>query len=209
MEQDYRVLHALLCQLSGRAASESLLRFLRVDEMLTDIADDLYDYEKDCGKNSFNVLRGCVAAQRKDDPSRILGHEAPLELATKIGELEKEHEVLLQSLAAPQREAYVESRRHAMSKGAHKWTFPRVVLPHDEHVLRMSMARTDESHPNPRLRSCSSHRADETAFEPHGCQTASASNTPSMTPRLQRGLLRARRDEPVDEPSSKRNASAF
>ena len=40
------MLHALLCQLCGSAASEGLARFLRVDEMLTDIADDLFDYEK-------------------------------------------------------------------------------------------------------------------------------------------------------------------
>lgn len=202
--QDYRVLHALLCQLSGRAATESLLGFLRVDEMLTDMADDLYDYEKDCGRNSFNVLRGCVAAQRRDDPSHILGHEAPLELATKIGELEKEHEALLQGLAAPQREAYVESRRHAMSNGGHKWTFPRVMLPHEERALRMSVAQTDEGDSDGEARpSTRPHEADEDEPGLHGRGAGASSR-----PRLRKGLLRHERDAPVDEPPSKHRASA-
>lgn len=46
----------------GRPASAALRQFMRVDEMLTDIADDLYDYEKDVRSNSFNILRGVVHA---------------------------------------------------------------------------------------------------------------------------------------------------
>ena len=43
---DYRLLHALLCQLSGRPLSAELRAFLTVDETLVDLADDLFDYEK-------------------------------------------------------------------------------------------------------------------------------------------------------------------
>lgn len=44
---DYRTLHELLCALAGLAPpSDILLAFLTVDEILTDTADDLFDYEK-------------------------------------------------------------------------------------------------------------------------------------------------------------------
>eukprot|EP00198_Chlamydomonas_reinhardtii_P014441 XP_001703778.1 predicted protein [Chlamydomonas reinhardtii] len=42
---DYRVLCLLLFRLSGRPHDERLLAFLRLDEMLVDISDDLCDYE--------------------------------------------------------------------------------------------------------------------------------------------------------------------
>ena len=40
-----QVLNLLLCRLSGRPYDEQLLAFLRVDELLVDISDDLVDYE--------------------------------------------------------------------------------------------------------------------------------------------------------------------
>jgi len=43
---DYRLLHAVLCQLSGCPLAEELRAFLVVDETLVDLADDLFDYEK-------------------------------------------------------------------------------------------------------------------------------------------------------------------
>ena len=129
---DYRVLHALLVQLIKGEASRDLLAFLRVDETLTDMADDLFDYEKDIRKNSFNVLRGCVHA---------VGEEAPLTLATKVGEMEKEHEALLQKLPKHQRDAYCESRKHAMRRpGSERWVFPPIVMPDKEAEARRAWA---------------------------------------------------------------------
>jgi hypothetical protein len=126
---DYRCLHAMLCVLSGRTASDALLRFLEVDEVLTDMADDLFDYEKDVRRNSFNVLRGCVHA--------VGASEAPLRLAAKIGELEREHEALLAALPQAVREAYCSSRRDAMRvAGSEKWRFPPVLTPHAEAAIR-------------------------------------------------------------------------
>ena len=124
----YRVLHALLCEMAHLEASDELLAFLRIDECLTDMADDLFDYEKDVRKNSFNVLRGCTHAA---------GEKAPLILATRIGELEKEHEQLLGALPQAQREAFCASRREAMARpGSEKWIFPPVVMPRDEGARR-------------------------------------------------------------------------
>ena len=124
---DYRVLHALLCQLSGSAASEALLRFLRLDEQLTDVADDLFDYEKDVRHNSFNVLRGAAHAR---------GAEAPLALAERIGALEAEHAARLAELPDWQREAYCAKRDAAMANGRDRWVFPPLVLPAQEAEAR-------------------------------------------------------------------------
>lgn len=134
---DYRVLHLLLCALSGSTASEELLSFLRVDEVLTDIADDLFDYEKDCRKNSFNVLRGAVHACRE---------RGGLVLAEKIGELEKEHESLLQALPAATRDVYCRNRSAAMARpGSEKWVFPETMQPEEERQYRAAEAAQRES----------------------------------------------------------------
>ena len=65
---DYRLLHALLCQLSGRPLSAELRAFLTVDETLVDLADDLFDYEEDVAKNTFNVYRCYLRAHPPTDP---------------------------------------------------------------------------------------------------------------------------------------------
>ena len=141
---DYRVLHAILCQLCGEVPSEALLRFLHVDECLTDIADDLLDYEKDVHGNAFNVLRGVVHATRRD------GSAAALELASRIGEMEEEHEALLQALPIEQRQVYCANRAAAMAKpGADKWTFPaQIFCPADEARYRLECALSEEQQDN-------------------------------------------------------------
>jgi hypothetical protein len=52
------VLHLLLHELLKKPYDERLLQFMRVDEMLIDIGDDLTDYEDDVMANSFNIYRG-------------------------------------------------------------------------------------------------------------------------------------------------------
>ena len=114
----------------GQAA---LLRFVRVDEVLTDLADDLYDYEKDVERNSFNVLRGYCHA---------LGvTRAPLALAARIGALEAEHERLLRQLPAPTRDAYRANRRAAMAEdGGERWEMPpRLLAPREELAYRREL----------------------------------------------------------------------
>ena len=115
---DYRVLHEIILQLSGKPRSEALMAFMRADEALADIADDLFDYEDDVGRGSFNVLRGLTHA---------LADGAPLALAVRIGELEKEHEARLRELPRAVQRAYCACRRRAMSGGAHSWEFPPIV----------------------------------------------------------------------------------
>lgn len=58
-------MHLLLLALLKQPPDQVLLEFMRVDEMLIDIGDDLTDYEDDVVANSFNIFRGgslfCVA----------------------------------------------------------------------------------------------------------------------------------------------------
>ena len=42
----------------GQPPDDLLLQFLRLDELLVDIGDDLTDYEDDVVNNSFNIYRG-------------------------------------------------------------------------------------------------------------------------------------------------------
>lgn len=53
-----QVLHLLLLELLKQPHDHALLEFMRVDEMLIDIGDDLTDYEEDVAHNSFNIFRG-------------------------------------------------------------------------------------------------------------------------------------------------------
>jgi hypothetical protein len=51
-------MHLLLLELLQQPYDSSLLEFMRIDEMLIDIGDDLTDYEDDVVANSFNIFRG-------------------------------------------------------------------------------------------------------------------------------------------------------
>jgi hypothetical protein len=62
-------MHLLLLELLQQPCDEGLLAFMRVDEMLIDIGDDLTDYEDDVMANSFNIYRGAVI---------VLGHAREL-----------------------------------------------------------------------------------------------------------------------------------
>mgnify|MGYP001230233545 CR=1 FL=1 len=98
----------------------ALGQFLRVDEQLTDICDDLRDYETDVLRNSFNVLRGLA---------HVHGDEATCHLARLIGELECEHRTLLSKLPKGCADCYRDCRRRAMKKeGTERWIFPAVVF---------------------------------------------------------------------------------
>jgi hypothetical protein len=54
---DYRLLNRLLYRLRGARPAQPTLDFLQVDELLTDIADDLYDYEVRCAPRPESPAR--------------------------------------------------------------------------------------------------------------------------------------------------------
>ena len=59
-----QVLNLLLFGLRKRLPQPELLAFLRVDEHLVDIGDDLVDYEDDVLENCFNIYRGALECPR-------------------------------------------------------------------------------------------------------------------------------------------------
>eukprot|EP00803_Ostreobium_quekettii_P000365 evm.model.scf_159.4 EVM.evm.TU.scf_159.4 scf_159:33780-34786(-) len=63
---DFRILHMLLFLLIKKPYNDTLLEFLRVDECLIDISDDLLDYEEDVLSNSFNIFRAYLHIHGSD-----------------------------------------------------------------------------------------------------------------------------------------------
>ena len=124
---DYRVLHCCLIQLLHLGYDERLLAFLRVDERLVDIGDDLTDYEDDVVANSFNIYRCLLALERGRAQS---GTEAAASsrLFQLISSLETEHARLLAQLGEEQRRLFWE--RHAAATSCErsgKWVVPPAV----------------------------------------------------------------------------------
>jgi len=94
---DYRLLNCLVYNLRGVPADQQTLDFLRVDEWLTDLADDLFDYEDDVVKGSFNVYRCFV---------HLYGASANVRLAERISKLEVQHASSLAALGSVAQQAY-------------------------------------------------------------------------------------------------------
>jgi hypothetical protein len=94
------------------------------------------------------VLRGTVHA--------VGAHGAPIELASRIGRLEKQHEELLQALPAMQREAYCASRRDAMAR-------PGSVRPRPRRCRARRHIRTRTPVSQRRVRIALAHRRSRTA----------------------------------------------
>jgi hypothetical protein len=67
-----QVLHLLLHGLLCKPLDEALLAFMRLDEMLIDIGDDLTDYEDDVMANSFNIYRGGDGVRPRVRPRGLL-----------------------------------------------------------------------------------------------------------------------------------------
>jgi len=71
---DYRVLNLLLYGLRNEPVDVAHYEFLSISELLVEIADDLFDYEEDVGKNTFNVLRMFLYIYGpREAPTRIVG----------------------------------------------------------------------------------------------------------------------------------------
>lgn len=57
---------------TSSGSSATLLEFMRLDEFLIDIGDDLTDYEDDVVANSFNIFRGYVYLFGRDAPPKLV-----------------------------------------------------------------------------------------------------------------------------------------
>uniref|UniRef100_A0A383VVX6 Uncharacterized protein n=1 Tax=Tetradesmus obliquus TaxID=3088 RepID=A0A383VVX6_TETOB len=132
---DYRVLHLLLHGLLRKPLDEALLAFMRLDEMLIDIGDDLTDYEDDVMANSFNIYRGFI---------HLYGKEAPTNLAARISHLEARRGMLLAQLPQGLQQKVLKRQREAATEeGADKWVFPDPIL--DEPAYRRHVRQLEGS----------------------------------------------------------------
>ncbi|CAM6086365.1 unnamed protein product [Calypogeia fissa] len=130
---DYRVLNLLLYSWTGREVNEAHFNFLAVSELLVEISDDLYDYEDDVLKNSFNVLRMLV---------KVYGPaKAPKILAKFISEQEVMYQHLLDGLEPDLAKKYRERCKEATHEGGGgskyqfgSWTIPPLIV--DEEAFR-------------------------------------------------------------------------
>ncbi|KAG2449853.1 hypothetical protein HYH02_005376 [Chlamydomonas schloesseri] len=127
---DYRVLCLLLFRLSRAAAyDERLLAFLRLDEMLVDISDDLCDYEDDVVANSFNIFRCYI---------HLYGREAELKLVERISALESQHAKLLEGLPEQSQAHYWSRHQDACDgQGADRWVFPPPIYDEEDYRRRV------------------------------------------------------------------------
>ena len=136
---DYRVLHGVLIALLRTApdakAHAALLAFLRLDERLVDIGDDLTDYEDDVVANSFNILRCFISLYGTAD--------APLRLIELISELEAAHSAALQALHDSHRRHFWARHVEAASQPrSEKWVLPSLLIPiADEPAFRHTHTR--------------------------------------------------------------------
>ena len=131
---DYRVLHGVLVALLRTApdaeAHAALLAFLRLDERLVDIGDDLTDYEDDVAANSFNLLRCFIS---------LYGTAAaPLRLIELISEVEVAHAAALQALhEGHRRHFWARHVEAAAQPRSEKWVLPsRLITTADEPAFR-------------------------------------------------------------------------
>lgn len=129
---DYRVLHLVLLQRIRRPVDAALLAFLRIDEQLVDIGDDLTDYEDDVVANSFNVFRCFVALHgAAAAPARLIEH---------ISGLERRHAAALARLPeATQRHFWARHADASQAEGqSGRWALPRAIAIADEPAFRAS-----------------------------------------------------------------------
>eukprot|EP00879_Flechtneria_rotunda_P031831 GHRR01034836.1.p1 GENE.GHRR01034836.1~~GHRR01034836.1.p1 ORF type:complete len:130 (+),score=55.92 GHRR01034836.1:102-491(+) len=113
-------MHLLLHALLNKPHDETLLEFMRVDEMLVDIGDDLTDYEDDVMVNSFNIYRGYI---------HLYGRAAPEHLIERISALEAQRAKLLLQLSEDLQDKIVQRQKDAATEeGADKWVFPAPIF---------------------------------------------------------------------------------
>ncbi|KAI4330183.1 hypothetical protein MLD38_028486 [Melastoma candidum] len=127
---DYRVLNLLLYQIRGAEVDSLHMDFLSVSEFLVEISDDLFDYEDDVLKNSFNILRMFV---------HVYGASAaPTILAKCVTEAEEKYNTLLKALGPELSASYQrrceDATREGGNTGGHPlgtWNIPPVIVDED------------------------------------------------------------------------------
>merc|ERR550539_783096 len=109
--------------------NEKHLSFLRAHELIIEIGDDLYDYEDDVMKQSFNVWRMFLKLYPKD--SKI----AALKLTQFISETESQYKSL-QKHVEPSLVKLHEARNKEAWRGivqSHDWVIPCAITDEEKY----------------------------------------------------------------------------
>merc|ERR1712130_739756 len=89
---DYRLMNLVLYKIRKTEYNEKHLLFLRSHELIIEIGDDLFDYEDDIIKQSFNIYRMYIKLYTKNIKM------ASLKLTQFISDTEKEYKLLQQDI---------------------------------------------------------------------------------------------------------------
>ena len=143
---DYRVLHAVLHSVLGKAEDAVLFSYCAIDERLVDIGDDLTDYEDDVHANTFNLWRCLlVLALQSAGGARVEAAQAARqELFSMISELERELQSLKGKLTEEQQRLV--EKRHAEASAVSRselWVIPPPLW--DECAYRASVDEAERS----------------------------------------------------------------
>eukprot|EP00802_Teleaulax_amphioxeia_P019604 Tamp_19844.p1 GENE.Tamp_19844~~Tamp_19844.p1 ORF type:complete len:380 (+),score=74.20 Tamp_19844:23-1141(+) len=134
---DYRVLNLVTHRLLKKEAEVQHQAFLRCSELLTEIEDDLTDYEEDVGRDSFNTFRLYI---------KLFGvAHAPAALAARISSLEAQLHALSQKLPPHLAQAFDARCRDAMAAagpGATRYTIPPPMSDQEEEAFRRGLQQT-------------------------------------------------------------------
>lgn len=121
---DYRILNLLVYNLRKESPNLAHLRFLRVSELFVELNDDLFDYEDDVSKKSFNIYRYFVM---------VYGSKAPMEMVKYISEVERQYADVEKTLEPGLRNKYRLRCQSAMKEDSGwKWEIPTPILDEEE-----------------------------------------------------------------------------
>lgn len=134
---DYRLLNMLLYKLTNRPYDVKVFEFLFYNEHLVDIHDDLFDYEDDVLKGSFNVFRMLVNIYGAEEGRRVLYE--------RIGYFEQKQEEAMCALPQDLQDKYKKKEAESyveFGEGSSRWIFPPAIT--DEEAYRKQVNEDNE-----------------------------------------------------------------
>ena len=129
---DYRILNLICYKLSKTKINYNHLSFLRFHELIIEIGDDLYDYEDDILKNSFNVYRMYV---------KMYKSQAPLMLIKFISDVENRYNQLGKENLNKDLWQKHEKRNQTAHKGIckqDKWVIPTPIVDEKKYIQMLN-----------------------------------------------------------------------
>ena len=142
---DYRLMNLVLYKILKQKYNDKHLLFLRCHELIIEIGDDLFDYEDDIIKNSFNVLRMYLKLYLNQPKTAIL------KLTQFISNTEKLYQLRQQDVDSSIVKLH-ESRNKTAWKGivqSDDWIIPTPII--DEEKYRNQVIEIEQLDNNQKL----------------------------------------------------------